>query len=279
MPEVFYGTKIKPPTLSTAKAFNSSEKPILLDGGQKTVYRSGNIVLKPSEGDEFSNWMADIFNNLSESSEVRYPKPIKSTHDEWVHDGYVAWSFLEGEHIKNHYKERLSASVAYHKLLQGITKPNFLNTPNSSWAKADLVAWQEIEFKYDPEFMDLYHQIKPYLKPLDLPYQLVHGDISGNFLVKQGFIPAVIDFSPVWAPNGFAEGVMFVDAITWEHANPQDLYPMFKDIPYFEQFAWRGILRRIAEQAEHITWFGKDKEEAVKEAKAFQLVIDYLSKG
>ena len=35
-------------------------------------------------------------------------------------------------------------------------------------------------------------------------------------------------------------------------------------------------MRRILEQAEHIKWFGKPKEEAVKEARVFQKAIDFL---
>lgn len=71
---------------------------------------------------------------------------------------------------------------------------------------------------------------------------------------------------------------MFADAIAWEGADPKDLAD-FERLADFDQFAWRGALRRIAEQAEHIRWFGKDPGQALAEAKAFQKVIDYLSKA
>jgi len=276
MPEVnFYGIKTDPPTKSIAQAFNSEMQPTLLLGGQKTTYVSGNIVLKPTNDITYSNWIAETFKVLPESPTLRFARPIKSINGTWVHQGYVAWSFLKGRHVKGQYDKKIAASLEFHKLLKNISKPDFLGTPTSSWSTADLVAWQKLDFNYDKEFMELYNQIKPHLKPLKLPSQLVHGDISGNFLFEPGLPPAIIDFSPAWAPNLFSEGIMLTDAITYEKAEPEEL-EVFKTIPNFGQFAWRGVLRRITEQPEHIKWLNKDKSQAIKEAREFQKAIDYL---
>lgn len=273
----FYGVKAEPPTRSLVEAFGTTESPVPLKGGQNTNYIAGNIVLKPEDNVVFANWMARLFESLPESPYVRFPRPIKTIAGTWVYKGYVAWSFLKGEHVKGHYKEKLNASIDFHRLLKNIPKPDFIDTVRNSWSTGDLVAWQTLEFNYGQEFMDLYNQIKPYLRPLNLPFQLIHGDLSGNFLFDQDLSPAIIDFSPTWAPNGFAEGIMFADAIAWDNADVKDL-KIFKEIPNFDQFAWRGVLRRIAEQAEHIKWFGKDKEQALEHAQEFQKVIDCLKK-
>ncbi len=271
----FYGVKTHPPTLSTAKAFGSTKDPILLKGGQGTSYVSGDIVLKPAENIDEANWMAEVFNNLPETNDARFAKPIKATDGTWVHDGYVSWTFLKGEHVKGHYDKKLPASRAYHNLLKDVVQPDFLKTPRNSWSTGDSVAWHEEDFQYDEEFMELFGQIKPHLKPTKATKQLIHGDLSGNFLVAESLPVAIIDFSPAWAPSGFAEGIMLVDAVAWENAKPEDL-EIFKQIPDIDQFAWRGALRRITEQAEHIQWLGKDKDQAVQEARAFQKAIDYL---
>lgn len=89
--------------------------------------------------------------------------------------------------------------------------------------------------------------------------------------------PAIIDFSLTWAPKGFAEGVMLADIITWENAKYDEL-EVFRKRPDIGQLAWYGALRRIAEQPEHMKWFGKSKAEAIKEAGAFQRVIEFLRK-
>lgn len=277
MEPIVYGIKTEPPTKEIAEAFGSDAKLVLLKGGQGTSYRSGNIVLKPLEGEK-DNWMPEIFKDLPAGKDVRFARPIKSTYGTWEYKDYIAWSYLEGEHMDGkQYDKKVPASIEYHRLLKDVPKPKFLETAHNSWSTADLVAWDKLAFDYDTEFMELYDQIKPHLKKLDLPCQLVHGDISGNFLIDSTLPPAVIDFSPAWAPNGFAEGIMLIDSITWENANPKDL-DVFDAIPNIEQFAWRGILRRVAEQPEHIKWFGKNKAEAIGDARAFQKAIDFLNK-
>lgn len=277
MPEIhFYGVKCDPPGVALAKAFGSDATPIVLSGGQGTTYRSGEIILKPTGNIESSNWQAELFSKIESTTEVRIAKPVKSTKGLWVHEGYVAWTVLEGKHTVGNYDEKLSASIAFHKLLKDFPKPSFLGTASSSWATADLVAWQKIEFRYDTEFMSLYNQIKPHLHPISVPEQLIHGDCLGNMLFQPRLPTGVIDFSPAWAPTGFAEGIMFADAISWENADLKELTAFF-DIPNFDQFAWRGILRRITEQAEHMKWFNKDKAQAFKEASVFQRAIDCLN--
>jgi hypothetical protein len=237
---------------------------------------SGNIVLKPTNNENYSNWLAQTFNSLPTSDIVRFPRPVNSMQQEFVHDGYVAWTFLKGEHMKGNYKEKLQASVEFHKFLKNVPNPGFIGTSQDSWATGDLASLEKLDFNYDKAFMDLYDQIKPHLKTMDLPSQLVHGDLTNNFLCDPVLPPAIIDFYLIWAPNGFAEGLMLVDAIAWEDPKQEEL-EVFKTIKNIEQFAWRGALRRITEQAEYIKWLGKEKELAEQEAKVFQKVIDHLS--
>lgn len=274
--KINYGTKLPPPTKLTALAFGSMEEPVLLGGGQNTSYVSGNIVLKPAGSENGSDLRAEIFKDLPESGDVRFARPIKSKAGDWIFEGYVAWSFLKGEHAKGRYAEKLKASIAFHKLLKNSKISKYTNKPKSSWGVGDMVALDEKEFKYDEEFMDLYNQIKPHLKTLLGDRQLVHGDLSGNFLFDSILPPAIIDFSAAWAPNGFAEGIMLADAIVWENASQEDI-EVFKEVPNIEQMAWRGILRRITEQAEHIKRFDKEKSLALEAAQGFQKAIDYLN--
>lgn len=261
--------------MAIAAAFSSHEEPVLLPGGQGNSYVSGGIVLKREEDERIANWMAEFFQGLPDSPLVRLLRPVKSTHGTWMYEGYIAWVYMEGEHVKGHYAEKLSASMAFHGLMSDVEPPFFLDVPRNSWAAADLVALGEKPFDYDEEFMELYRQIQPHLKPLEMRFQLVHGDLSANILLAPQLPPAIIDFSPAWAPNGFAEGILLADAIAWDEPPAEEL-EMFKEIPNIEQLAWRGALRRIAEQAAHIKWYGKDKGQALKQARVFQKVIDFL---
>lgn len=272
----FYGIKAAPPTSEVAKAFGSSADIVKLQGGQKTTYRSGGIVLKPSEGMAVTNEIAEIFEHLPRSMEVRIPRPIRAQDGSWIVNGYAAWEFLEGVHGRGNYSAKLEASLAFHRLFEFLPQPSFLENPRDSWSAADKVVWQGGPYEYDARFRALIDRILPHLQPLNLKRQLTHGDLSGNFLLHHNSPPAIIDFSPAWAPNGFAEGIMLADAITWEGANKKELKP-FKEIPNIAQFAWRGVLRRILEQAEHTKWLEKPVEQALKESLAFEKALDFLS--
>jgi hypothetical protein len=268
---------ILPPTTSTALAFGSAVEPVLLPGGRGTTYRAGGIILKPAGTEEHEMWVADMLATLPDNPAVRFARPVRSVSGAWVHEGYVAWTFLEGEHVRGYYQQKIMASRALHHLLRPATKPPFLDTPTNSWGAANDLALQRRDAVYDAEFGRLIDQITPHLQPLHLPDQLVHADLSGNFLVAPGLPAAIIDLSWAWAPDGYGEGIMLADVIAWEHATAEDILP-FMDIPHIRQLAWRGLLSRIAEQAEHIRWFGKAKTVALATARTYQTSIDFFKK-
>ena len=273
----FYGKRIGPATREVARAFGVDAPPWRLRGGQGTVFVAGNVVLKPAESTAAATWMAGVFAELPESPAVRFARPVRSQQNSWVHEGYVAWTLVQGQHGRGNYDRKLPASRAFHTLLKGLEKPSFLDVPTSSWAAADLVATGQRCFDYEDEFMQLYEQIAPQLKPLDDAWQLIHGDLAGNFLLDPTMPPAIIDFSPAWGPAGLAEGIMLADAIVWEDASLEELH-CWKSQSNIDQLALRGVVRRIAEQAEHIRFLGKSKTEAVQDARRFQKAIDTIGR-
>src|SRR3989344_3575153 len=105
------------PIESIAIAFGSKEEFIPLKGGQGTAYRSGNIIVKPADGVEQSRWLAEIFSKLPESDNVRLATPVRAITGEWIYEGFVAWTFLEGEHIKGDYEKKIKGSFAFHDLI------------------------------------------------------------------------------------------------------------------------------------------------------------------
>lgn len=96
MNKIVYGVVASLPTRATAHAFGSDVNPVFLAGGQKTTYRAGDVVLKPAGRTEEASWIANLFEKLPEDSGVRFARPVKSIEGTWIHDGYVAWTFLQG---------------------------------------------------------------------------------------------------------------------------------------------------------------------------------------
>lgn len=124
MGKIVYGIVAPRPTKSTTEAFGTSAEPTPIKGGQGTAYRAGNIVLKPAEYETLENWVADIFESLPESKEVRVARPVKSVAGKWIYDGYVAWTFLRGSQTKGQYDKKLVASEAFHRLIRDVKKPD-----------------------------------------------------------------------------------------------------------------------------------------------------------
>jgi len=95
---------------------------------------------------------------------------------------------------------------------------------------------------------------------VDLPRQLVHGDLGGNVLFRDVLPPAVIDVSPFWRPVGYADAVVVADAVAWGGGGDELVERLLRD--QGEQLLLRAILFRVA--ADH------------SEAEAYQRVIGLL---
>jgi hypothetical protein len=86
-------------------------------------------------------------------------------------------------------------------------------------------------------------------RPLDLPWQVIHSDIGGNVLFADGLAPAVIDFSPMYRPAGFALATAAFDAIAWSDADPS-IISLLRDIEELDQLLVRAAIFRLVAAAE-----------------------------
>jgi hypothetical protein len=82
------------------------------------------------------------------------------------------------------------------------------------------------------------------LRPVNLPDQLVHADLSGNVLFSGGEPPAFIDFSPLHRPAALPLAVVAVDALQWQQARPEAL-DYLADEPEFDQLLARALIYRL----------------------------------
>ena len=106
-----------------------------------------------------------------------------------------------------------------HRGLAGLPRPAFLDARDDVWARADRAAWGE-SGAGDRTALPEVERLLAARRPLALPSQIVHGDLSGNVLFAEGLPPAVIDLSPYWRPAAYARAVVAVDARLWHGAGP-----------------------------------------------------------
>jgi hypothetical protein len=172
---------------------------------------------------------------------------------------WVAWRWLPGEPAdwagrSPLWPRLIAASQAFHAALAGRPAPPWLGTDGSQWTVGDQMAWGE----RDPGSVladtpgplgDQLRSLLAALRPVHVPSQLIHGDLTGNVLFADGEPPVVIDFSPYWRPAGLALAVAAVDALMWSGADPAILSELAvqagHDPADFGQLLARALVYRL----------------------------------
>jgi fructosamine-3-kinase len=115
--------------------------------------------------------------------------------------------------------------------------------------------------------------LKILLKPIQLPFQVIHGDMAGNILFPAQGDPIVIDFSPYWRPAEFATAILIVDAVVWEGA-PDSILSEMNGVTEGKQLLVRAAMWRIKTTEEYLKQYGKGD---LGDVDAYQHLIDLLN--
>jgi hypothetical protein len=81
-------------------------------------------------------------------------------------------------------------------------------------------------------------------QPVHSRSQVIHADLAGSVLFADDAAPAILDFSPWWAPVGYAEAIVLADALLFFDADPDSL-ALIADRPEFVQMLVRAVLFRL----------------------------------
>jgi len=257
---------IQSPTQNALLGFAGGYQAHPLPGGMGVAWRADNVVLKPSPGADEAQCVAEIHANLPQTPNCRFQRPVAAQNaiGGWEIDGWVAWQWIDGETMPAAWtRDMLLAVREYHDLIATLPCQSALVHRSDPWARADRVAWGEVNADYPADYCAL---LSPLLaEPLpSLPKQCVHADLSGNVVLSPGKAPGIIDPTLYWRPTAFAEAIILVDQ-SW-HLSTPDLKP-FTDTPALAAMVQRAAARRIAEQPEQVAAYGKDAAEALRIAR------------
>lgn len=236
------------PDLNVLKQFGIDGEITFLPGGEERTYRVGNVVLKHLYKDtlEYSLLISNLFSNIKEN-EFRVPRPIQTFDGKWVtNDRWSAWTFVKGNHnYKDHIKETVDAIIAFHKSLKGLPKPDFLDTVDSPYIKADKYAWGDIPNQIHPDVKEMVQKLYKVRKSIGgLKNQLIHGDLNpNNILVSDTLPPAIIDIAPYWRPVEFALAVYAYWIGPWR--DDKEVLKYFSEVEEFNQMLVRAGIRML----------------------------------
>ncbi|KAF4958017.1 hypothetical protein FGADI_2702 [Fusarium gaditjirri] len=236
----------QPPSPNVLNAFGAEGCLIHVPGGRGLCYRtSQNILLRPSDDDKESEYIANFCKALLEfqPTDYRVPNPILATGfpARYVYEGWTAWEYLEGKAtLQGNFDTLMRACRAFHAdaMRLATEKPLFLQTRQDRFTVADLVTWEEKKLE-DAEDInsDVMATIQPILDQLlklrqpfrqQIKNQLVHGDLTGNVLFdsENNNPPAIIDITLYWRPVEYAEAIIVADGLIWLNEG-RELIDMF----------------------------------------------------
>jgi len=204
------------PSDTVILAFGCTEPAICLAGGQGATWRSGNVVLKRMYDAEGAIWEAETLMKLPKQG-YRVAEPVVACDGCWTCEGWTASKFLEGfcPH-GTHLEERLAASRSLHSDLLSIPRPPHFERATDPWDLADRIAFGAADWSPDLRIAPCLDRFRRLQAPVGKDWQIIHGDLAGNYLLLDEYPPAIIDFTPKWSPKGFGEAVLGVDVCLWE---------------------------------------------------------------
>jgi uncharacterized protein (TIGR02569 family) len=186
-----------------------------MPGGQGTSWRSGPLVLKPAGDEDEARWLAETLSSVAQDG-FRLAQPVSAADGRWVVDGWTAARWVAGHPGPvGHWPELLRAGRAFHAAVRHVPRPALLDRRSHWWARADRSTWGEAAPPAVPGMRQLRSRLVHFTRPVTDPPQLVHGDLSGNVLFHPGSPPAVIDVSPYWRPQAYAEAIVVADGVLW----------------------------------------------------------------
>jgi uncharacterized protein (TIGR02569 family) len=236
-----------PPSGDARAAYGVTARPVLLPGGfSQTAWRAGDLVLKRVAHEHEHAWLCEVYDAWS-AHEVRVPQPLRTSEGAWSHDGWGAHVWLVGEPRgpEGDPDWFRAAAEAFHAITARLDPPDFVRTRDDSWSHGDRVAWEGAKAVGSPETLAMVDRATAQLRPVDLPSQVVHGDLAGNMLSAPGLPPAVIDWPPYVRPSGWALAVAAMDAVCFGGAD-RELLDRWADEPQWDQLLVRALIYRIA---------------------------------
>ncbi|HEX2915983.1 MAG TPA: phosphotransferase [Chloroflexia bacterium] len=257
-----------------ATAFGVSPQITLLPGGYDLkTFRSREVVLRylGEEAQAAGEWHAQLFSAIKENG-FRVARPIRARNGAWMVKGWVAEHFLEGRHARlEDLPEVIKAVSHFHEALAGIPLPEYRKREKTIWDRADEWAWGVIAREIDPELYALAGELAGLRKPVELPSQLIHGDLNlSNILVADPLPPAIIDLAPYWRPPEFALAV----TAYWVGPYRGDIAVLsqFKHLKAFDQMLIRAGLRMLLTQKD--PWHANGLEDY---RKANEIIIQFVT--
>lgn len=236
--------------------FAATGPPEPLEGGRGLSVRVGDLVLSPGGDERVAIWLCPVQARLavrlderrgrrSPGRSLRLALPVPARDGSWVVDGWAATRFEpDATPCTDLGVLRATGHLLHAELAVAVPRrPGALDGRDDRWARADHLVWSSgARVPAVGAVGALAGRLLALREPLDLPSQLVHGDLAGNVLLDASGVPFVLDLAPYWRPPGWADAVTVLDAVLWQRADPDALAGLGRT---GRQLVLRAVLFRL----------------------------------
>lgn len=261
----FVTSIVEPPEQVLTTFGLTAHPPIAMD---VAAWRVGEVVLTLVPDHARAAWSATARENLYVEG-MRIARPIRASDGRYVVSGWRADTYVAGS-PEPRYDEVVAMADRLHAATAKLERPRFLLQPPAPpfndvdvFVAADRAAWEENPLRSaraagmdEPTSDDGLRSIAELKilgtlrRPVDLPSQVVHGDLFGTVLFAGAAAPAITDIVPYWRPASWAAAVVVVDALAWGGAS-EDLIERWSNQPEWPQMLLRAVMFRLAVHAMH----------------------------
>lgn len=238
------------PTPAALRAFSvRADRLRQLPGGQGQAWTDGRLVLKPVGYAPEHDWVCGVYAGWHHGDDVRVPEPVEpqgANGPGWSAGGWGAHVFVPGRDadLPREIAAVKAASDAFHRHVDDLPRPGFMDAREDPWAFGDRMAWEGAETDGDEGVLQVITRLRERLTPVSSPSQVIHGDILPNVLLADGLPPAVIDWPPYFRPAEMANAIAVTDAVTFREA-PLDLLDQWSAGADWNQLLIRSLIYRL----------------------------------
>ena len=246
----------------------TAQPPIPMGDSWIGGWRVGEVVLSLVPDHARAAWSASVRESLYVEG-LRIARPFRATDGRYVVSGWRADTYIAGAPEPRH-DEVVSVADRLHVATAKLDRPRFLLQPPAPphtdvdvFTAADRAAWEDVPLRAaraagmgEPTSPDGVHSVEmlktlaTLRKTVDLPSQVVHGDLFGTVLFAGAAAPGITDIVPYWRPEPWAAAVAVVDALAWGGAD-DELIDRWADQPEWPQMMLRATMFRLAVHALH----------------------------
>ncbi len=246
----------------------TSHPPVAMGESWIGGWRVGEVVLSLVPDHARAAWSAAVRETLYVEG-MRIAPPFRATDGRYVVSGWRADTYIAGTPEPRHDEVVLVAD-RLHEATATLERPRFLLQPPAPphtdvdvFTAADRAAWEDVPLRSaraagmaEPtapdgvQSVEMLRTLAKLRKPVDLPSQVVHGDLFGTVLFAGAAAPGITDIVPYWRPAPWAAAVAVVDALARGGAAPE-LIQRWSDQPEWPQMMLRATMFRLAVHALH----------------------------